>query len=253
MRRFMNSSLSNTLNCLFGWLFVPTGSCVGRVVFSRTWISKDQRSGVDPTNRGAKDWRHWNCNDAASIRSLWGFHMRFGIKYGNTVSVLWRLNWTFTKATTDKLVLYEVAVYFQSFCSSLPPNVSSRSKCMLTSSWYCQTIDHLYKRNRFQVCLGDYPLYLHLVLPSRRVEEICGISFFWYLENPPSPDSPEHWQWVSFWQIISLFTGATDIASRDEGYSRTAISVDAWGGEAITGHESSGTATGFWFDPLLAF
>lgn len=53
----------------------------------------------------------------------------------------------------------------------------------------------------------EYGLYLHLVLPPRRIEKIRDLEVVWYLESPPSPGSAEHQRWLSFWQAMSLFTG----------------------------------------------
>ncbi|KAE9374173.1 hypothetical protein N431DRAFT_212296 [Stipitochalara longipes BDJ] len=73
---------------------------------------------------------------------------------------------------------------------------------------YCETIDILYERNSFSLGMGkDSGLYLHLLVPLRRIQKIRDMSLRWSLREPPANGSPGHRRWIAFWQAMTLFTG----------------------------------------------
>jgi hypothetical protein len=53
----------------------------------------------------------------------------------------------------------------------------------------------------------EYTIYQRLSLPQRHIERIHEMSFIWLPEQPPSHDSLGYQHWVSFWDVITSFTG----------------------------------------------
>jgi hypothetical protein len=86
-------------------------------------------------------------------------------------------------------------------------SIRSRVWHLLTSPRYCETINILYERNKFVIGMSEvHWLYLHLLLPPRRVQAIRDLSLIWYLGEPPKHGSTGQRRWASVWQAMALFT-----------------------------------------------
>jgi hypothetical protein len=55
--------------------------------------------------------------------------------------------------------------------------------------------------------MAEYTIYQRMSLPQRHIERIQEMSFVWLLEQSPSHHSLGYQHWVSFWDVITFFTG----------------------------------------------